>query len=130
MMILHLTTQTAWNMARQAGEYRAESLAGEGFIHCSTPEQILGVANRFYRDVPGLLLLWINPDQVRAEVRWEAPVHPGLPTDTSSRSEVEEPSPDLFPHIYGPLPLEAVLHIEDFLPEPDGVFRHLPKKHD
>mgnify|MGYP001439177046 CR=1 FL=1 len=119
MMILHLTTQTAWNIAQQRGEYRAESLVVEGFIHCSTSEQILGVANRFYRDVPELVLLWIDPARIPAEVRWEAPVHPAKAGDTEDVAHASE----LFPHVYGPIPLDAVIRVEDFRPDQDGIFR-------
>ena len=59
--IVHLTTPAAWQTAQSAGEYRADSLATEGFIHCSRPDQIVEVANRYYRGRTDLLLLWIDP---------------------------------------------------------------------
>jgi uncharacterized protein (DUF952 family) len=46
--ILHICSLEDWQAAQAAGEYRADSLEAEGFIHCSRPEQILGVANRYY----------------------------------------------------------------------------------
>jgi uncharacterized protein (DUF952 family) len=124
MMILHLTTQNNWQTAQRLSEYRAESLDTEGFIHCSTPEQILNVANFLYRGVPDLLLLWLDPARVRAEIRWEAPVHPAAPLATPVENEVEPAA--LFPHIYGTINLDAVLKVVDFLPDEDGVFRHVP----
>jgi uncharacterized protein (DUF952 family) len=102
--ILHISTRQAWGEAQQSGEYRAPSLETEGFIHCSSSGQILAVANRFYRGQTGLVLLWIDPEKVKAEIRWEA-------------ADGEE-----FPHIYGPLNLDAVLDARDFPPGPDGFF--------
>lgn len=123
-MIIHLTTQTAWHTAQQAGAYRTDSLEKEGFIHCSTQEQILPVANSFYRGIPALVLLWLDPALLQAEIRWEPPVHPG-----ASENSERAPSPaaaNLFPHIYGPINLDAVVEVVDFLPDQDGVFRQVP----
>ena len=108
MMILHLCSPTAWEDAQKLGAYRAASLESEGFIHCSRPEQIIAVANSYYRGLPGMVLLWIDPQKVTPEIRWEA-----------SGAEI-------FPHIYGPLNLDAVVGVRDFLPDEDGVYRKLP----
>lgn len=102
--IVHLCTRSAWQAALQAGEYRPPSVEAEGFIHCSQPGQIVDVANLFFPGVRDLVLLWIDPQQVYAEIRWEA---------------VAE---QVFPHIYGPLNLAAVLAVSDFSPGADGVF--------
>lgn len=107
--ILHLCTRADWEVAQKAGEYRAASLDGEGFIHCSRPDQILKVVNTFYQQIPNLVLLWLEPEKIAAEIRWE--VADG----------------DEFPHIYGPLNLDAVACVCDFLPDADGVYRTLPE---
>jgi len=109
--LLHLTSRTAWLAAQQSGAYVADTLGGEGFIHCSKPDQILRVANTFYSGQSGLVLLVIDPARLRSEVRWE----PG--TDMAG---------ELFPHIYGPINLDAVLEVLDFQPGADGRFTHLP----
>ena len=106
--ILHLCPRGEWVSAQAAGEYRAASLRAEGFIHCSRPGQILKVVNTFYRQVPDLVLLWLNPRKLTAELRWEAA------------------DGDEFPHLYGPLNLDAVIRVRDFLPDADGVYRKLP----
>jgi uncharacterized protein (DUF952 family) len=113
-MIVHITTREAWRSALAAGEYQAASLKTEGFIHCSEPEQVLAVANAFYRQVPDQVLLWIDPAQVQARLVWEAPANS------------EHGAGERFPHIYGGLNLEAVFSVVEFLPDADGVFRHLP----
>ena len=70
-----------------------------GYIHCSKPEQIEGVAERFYSDLSELFLLEIDPDLVDADIIEEAP------------SPVVE---ELFPHIYGPLPIAAVRSVRQW----------------
>jgi uncharacterized protein (DUF952 family) len=110
-LIVHLCTRQAWNIALAAGEYRAASLEREGFIHCSRPEQILEVANSFYRQVPDLVLLWIDPRWVLHEIRFEKA---GLEAQ------------DVYPHIYGPLNLQAIISVCAFLIHPDGYFRSIP----
>ncbi len=108
--ILHLTSRLAWSAAQDHGQYSADSLAGQGFIHCSKVDQVMRVANAFYAGQSGLVLLVIDPGLLKSELRWE----PG--TDLVSQ---------LFPHIYGPINLEAVLQVLDFEPTADGKF-HLP----
>ncbi|MEL6892289.1 MAG: DUF952 domain-containing protein [Actinomycetota bacterium] len=95
--IFHAALPDDWAAAFEHGEYttstRGASLAEVGFIHASTRAQVEGVANRFYGDVDELVLLTIDPLKVPHEIRWEPPA-PGID--------------ELFPHIYGPLPIAAV----------------------
>lgn len=105
-MILHITTRTEWEQARAAGDYRADSLAAEGFIHCSTPEQVLGTANSLFRGRADLLLLVIDPSRLSAKLVYEDSYQTGMD----------------FPHIYGPLNLDAVSDAVSFPPSPDGTF--------
>ena len=75
-VIVHLTSEGAWERAARAGELRVESLDEEGFVHCSTPDQIVAVAERFYDHQADLLLLYLEVDRLTAPVRWEPPAHP------------------------------------------------------
>jgi uncharacterized protein (DUF952 family) len=111
--ILHLASNEAWLAASNAGIYHTDSLSEEGFIHCSKPSQIAGVANTFYRGQLGLVLLVIDPSRVQSELKWEPPAEP---EPTHAREG------ELFPHIYGPLNLEAVLEVLPFEPDDDGNF--------
>ena len=117
-MIFHITTPTAWTEAQARGEYTAPSLSIEGFIHCSTLSQILPVAENFYKGQQGLILLVIDPVLLSAALQWELPseriLYPGI-------AEGER-----FPHIYGPLNLNAVVKVVNFETNPDGEFI-LPK---
>jgi uncharacterized protein (DUF952 family) len=109
--ILHVTSRIAWSTAQEIGQYAPESLAKQGFIHCSTLEQILRVGNIVFGGQHGLVLLEIDPTRLSSELRWE----PGADLTT-----------ELFPHIHGPLNLEAVVDVLSFEPGNDGQF-HLPK---
>ncbi len=111
--ILHLASHAAWLAAVDQGLYRADSLATEGFIHCSKPSQIVEVANAFYRGQRGLVLLVIEPARLTSELKWEPPAEPA---PSHARAG------DLFPHIYGPLDLEAVTDVIPFEPAADGTF--------
>ena len=113
-MIFHITSRTAWEEAQAKGEYRADSLTTEGFIHCSTLSQVLPVANNFYKGQSGLILLEIEPTLLSQDLKWEPPSGgappPGVPVG------------DQFPHIYGPINLNAVLKVVDLESKPDGTF--------
>ena len=97
--LVHICLRQDWEQGARAGEYRTASLDEVGFIHLSRPEQIQGVANRYYAGIQGLVLLWIDPHKLSAEIRWE-------PSDGQ-----------IFPHLYGPLNLEAVQSVRDFSPD-------------
>src|SRR5687767_12704814 len=104
-MIFHMTSRTAWDDAQQHGDYRAESLATEGFIHCSTISQVLPVAENFYKSQSGLVLLAIEPTLLSSPLKWEAPSGGSPPSGV--------PKGDPFPHIYGPLNLDAIVKVVD-----------------
>jgi uncharacterized protein (DUF952 family) len=103
-LVFHICDREAWQLAQADGYYRVASLKNEGFIHMSTQAQIVGVANRYYQGQGGLDVLWIDPSRVKAEIKWEPS------------------SGDVYPHLYGPLPVEAVVHITQLTPGPDGEF--------
>lgn len=103
--LLHITHQDQWQQAQINGAYRADSLDSEGFIHCSTPDQVLWVANTFYRDQCGLVLLRIDPDRLQSELRYDT-----------------IPDGRQFPHVYGEINLDAIVDVIDFPPESDGTF--------
>jgi uncharacterized protein (DUF952 family) len=108
-VLVHLCPSDEWSSARTQGQLLPESLASVGFIHLSTPEQVHLPANRLFRGRDDLVLLQIDPDRLDAPIHWE----PGVPTDPESM---------LFPHLYGALPIDAVISVTRYLPGADGVF--------
>jgi len=113
-MIYHITSRSSWSVARQRGEYQAESLETEGFIHCSTSAQVLPVVEKFYKGQHGLLLLMIDPALLTSDLKWEPPSGGTPPPGV--------PEGDLFPHIYGPINLDAVVKAVDLESQPDGNY--------
>ncbi len=97
MRIFHLALPDEWRAAVAAGEYRVSTrgatLEEVGFIHCSRPEQVDGVRKMFYADLSDLVLLTIDTDLLTSP--WQLDEVPG--------SELT------FPHVYGPINLEAVV---------------------
>jgi uncharacterized protein (DUF952 family) len=98
-----------WERVQQQGQLRPDSLHTVGFVHLSTPEQVHLPANRLYAGRTDLVLLHLDPARLGAPVRWER----GVPTD---------PPAMLFPHLYGPLPLRAVVAVTQYRPGPDGRY--------
>jgi uncharacterized protein (DUF952 family) len=101
--VLHLAAPEEWADAERSGWFdrstRGLSLAEVGFIHCSNTDQVGEVLARYYADVGPLLLLVVDVDACEAAgspVRWN-------PVDTGG------PVPDRYPHVYGPIPVSAVV---------------------
>ncbi len=105
-IILHLTQRSEWEAAKSAGAYQGNTLYTEGFIHCSLPSQLIGVANALYRGREGLVVLCIDAARLRSEVRYEDCYETG----------------QAFPHVYGPLNPDAVIEVVEFVPRADGSF--------
>ena len=111
-MIFHITSRTDWEAAQAGGEYIAESLATEGFIHCSTISQVIPVANNFYKGQRDLVLLQIEPTLLSSTLKWEAPSGGTPPPGV--------PAGDQFPHVYGPINLNAVVNVIDLVRDAEG----------
>ena len=94
--IFHVALRPDWEAAQADGEYRmstvGRTLEDEGFIHCSTASQVDMIVSRFYAGTPDVVVLTIDPAKIDAEIRFEN----------------LEGGREQFPHIYGPLPVDAV----------------------
>ena len=105
--IYHITTRPPGLPRSRQGIIPPDSLASQGFIHCSKVDQILRVANNYYSGQTGLVILEIDPARLEPGLRWE----PGA-----------DKTDELFPHLYGPLNLDAVMRVVDFAPASGGKF--------
>ena len=101
--ILHITERALWDAARERGSYewstRGRTLQQEGFIHCSTRSQLPRVATFLYGSYDGpdeLVVLVVDPARLDAPLKYEAP----------------EPGGEEFPHVYGAIPVGAVVEVE------------------
>jgi release factor glutamine methyltransferase len=103
--VFHLCQRIVWLNSQAHKVYQPDSLVRDGFIHCSQFEQIIEVANRYFKGVPDLIMLSIDPAKLISEIRWE-------------KSENA-----YFPHVYGPINLEAVDSVTDLEPDNDGTYR-------
>jgi uncharacterized protein (DUF952 family) len=93
-MIYHITTTHEWQTQQNSPHFEVDSLATEGFIHCSTQAQVAGVLARYYPGRMDLLLLEIDERLLTSPCRYEA----------STGGE-------LFPHVYGAINKEAIITV-------------------
>jgi uncharacterized protein (DUF952 family) len=95
-VIYHITTKNDWEAAQERGSYIAPSLATEGFIHCSEEQQVKGVLERYYKGKTNLVKLVIDTSELQPQLKYEL-----APSVNQN-----------FPHIYGPINLDAIVATE------------------
>jgi glutathione S-transferase len=111
MLIFHVATHADWSGALLEDGYRmstrGKSLDAVGFIHCSRYYQVDDILKQLYGDYEGrLTLLTINPR--RLESPWRLDDVPGAAMS--------------FPHVYGPINMDAVLAATPITRDDDGSF--------
>lgn len=108
-MIYHVSTPDEWASAQRDGAYRfstrGQTLDEVGFIHCSRLDQLAGVLQAFYAGAGPLLLLTIDESRLSSEWR-DDEVAPGV----------------FFPHVYGPIDLDAIVAVTALEETPDGGY--------
>jgi len=102
--IFYIASKKQVSIIMQDVSYTDPSLNIDGFIHFCSYHQINDVVTSFYSQIKDLKLLIIDINSLQSELRFEAPV--GNVSANSSKSE-------LFPHLYGPLNLDAVVDVVD-----------------
>ncbi|MBK9164401.1 MAG: DUF952 domain-containing protein [Acidobacteria bacterium] len=102
MHIFHVILPKSWEEQRSGDTIIAESLAGEGFIHCSLPEQLDGVLDRYFDGVSKVVVLTIDSERLSSDLVFEP----------STNGEG-------FPHIYGPINIDSIVHFEERIIGPD-----------
>jgi uncharacterized protein len=114
-MLLHLLPRATWRATLGGQQYIPDAYESDGFVHCSGSDAVmLAVANAYYAGTDEeLVVLSLDEALLTSEVRWEAPdpaPPPGVPTGTR------------FPHVYGPLDLDAVVRVRRLVRLPSGEF--------
>lgn len=112
-LIYKILSVTDWEAARRAGRFDGSADdQRDGFIHFSDGETVIGTAGKYFAGQSGLMLLAVDPARL-ADLRWER-----------SRDDA------LFPHLYGPLELDAVAQADrlpDDVPVTDAIAALLPR---
>ena len=96
MLIYHIVRPELWDEARSKSFYEPESLATEGFIHCSYADQLDRVIGRYYAEAGKIVIVSIDPNKLTSTL-------------------VSEPSTggEHYPHIYGAINTDAVVGVEE-----------------
>jgi len=96
MKIYHIVLPDSWESQKNNDLYEHDSLAAEGFIHCSYDHQLEAVLGRYYSGAERVLILQIDPALLTSEL-------------------VEEPSTggEIYPHIYGKINRDAIVEISE-----------------
>jgi uncharacterized protein (DUF952 family) len=105
-VIFHLAAREDWERASRGGAYTTASLCGDGFIGCATATQHAAVANARFAGRGDLVLLLVDTDKLTSPLRFEPAGAGG----------------EAFPHVYGPVDLDAVFEVTPYRPGPDGRF--------
>jgi uncharacterized protein (DUF952 family) len=95
-MIYHIATSDEWNHHLTNATYEPVGFSKEGFIHCSTKDQVPGVLQRYYAGVKNLRLLHIDETKLTADLKYEEATHQ-----------------ELFPHVFGPINKDAIALVEN-----------------
>jgi len=103
-MVYKIEGESAWRAAEAAGVYFGSAAdAADGFIHFSTAGQVKATAEKWFRGRAKLVLAAIDAHKLGSALRFE-PARGG----------------ELFPHLYGPLPMSAVLWSRPLPLQADG----------
>lgn len=93
-----------WPEIQKSGIYKPDSLDTEGFVHCTRASQMFFVANKFFNREH--MILWlVDPTLLTAPVKYEGKLNSNL-----------------YPHIYGPLNVSAIIDTKEMMPSADGTY--------
>lgn len=107
MCLFHIAKNNQWDDGLKSGFYGKFSIVKDGFIHCSTFDQLLHVANNNLKNIKEkLIILCIDTDKLKSEIKWEKNKNNGI----------------IFPHVYGLINIDCVIEVIDFLKDENGDF--------
>ncbi len=110
-LIYHVARQEEWQAAQGGELYTPAAYNSDGFIHLCEASGLEYVGNRYFHGQQGLVILQVDPLRVHAPLRYEDLLGGGVS----------------FPHIYGPLNVDAVEQVIAFPPNADGTFSIPPE---
>ena len=114
--LYHIAKNEDWKNAQKTGLYTVGSLHRsfdeDGFIHLSYAPQVNVVADLIYAGIADLQLLTIDPTMLKAKVVEEKADFPA----------------EFFPHLYGPLNIDAVINVSQYELMPNGKFPVISSK--
>jgi uncharacterized protein (DUF952 family) len=96
LFIYHIVTLPEWEAQKNYLHYIAPSIAKEGFIHCSTMDQLAATIKRYYGNEEQVVVLKIEVAALEYELSYDLSMSVN----------------QLFPHIYGPLNTDAIVQAE------------------
>lgn len=103
-LIYKICSVSLWQEAEQTGAFKGAPVdLADGFIHFSTASQVHETAAKHFAGQDHLLLVAVD----------EAKLGPALKYEISRGGQP-------FPHLYGPLSLDAVEWVEELQLGPDG----------
>ncbi|MGI8711353.1 MAG: DUF952 domain-containing protein [Acidimicrobiales bacterium] len=94
--LYHLASTEEWGSYQAEGRIGPPSLDVEGFVHCSWGRQVRATVERHFPDAKDVLALRIDPSELR---------------DMALVEEDSYGSGQAFPHVYGPVPVVAVVGV-------------------
>jgi uncharacterized protein (DUF952 family) len=113
--IYHLVLESDWRDRARGASYTPARFEQDGFIHCAGNEETtLAVARSYFAQAKQpVLVVRIALDRLSSACRFEAPAP--MPGGGEHRTPGK-----LFPHIYGPLNLDAITGVGRLIPRGDG----------
>lgn len=104
-LIYKISPRAEWRAAEAAGIFAGAPVdRADGYIHFSAAHQVAETAAKHFRGQPDLVLAAVDAERLGPDLRWE-PSRGG----------------DLFPHLYAPLPMAAVVSVVELPLGPDGT---------
>lgn len=104
-IVYKIVSKEIWQSAEERGVFEGASIdLTDGFIHLSTAAQAKRTAELFFKGIEGLLLVAVNAEALGDKLIFEP-----------SRDN------DLFPHLYGALPMSAVVWVKPLPVGADGL---------
>jgi uncharacterized protein (DUF952 family) len=108
--VFKIMTASEWMGTQEEGVFTGSPVDREdGFIHFSSVSQVKETARRHFAGQDGLMLIWVDEASIADKLKWE-------PSRSGS----------LFPHLYGALPLSAVMRCDSLLRNPAGELTFPP----